>query len=92
VASPHGQSRGLARVSRVARRRCRYGFTVFQPFGNLCLAASSETDGGMIVLVRPPVDRCPTVCLAVSWQESSRRSVWPKLRPVLIGYRCSSDR
>src|SRR5689334_12506021 len=65
----------------------RYGFGDFQPPGYFCFASSSVTAGRMIT--SSPCFQftgVATLCLAVSWIESSTRSTSSKLRPVLIGY------
>src|SRR5712691_3689697 len=65
----------------------RYGFSVLKPCGYFFLASSSDTDVGMMTSWPGfQFTGVATVCLAVNWQESRRRSTSSKLRPVLIGY------
>src|SRR5579863_7572797 len=64
----------------------RYGLGDFQPSGYFCFASSSETEGRIIT--SPPsfqLAGVATLCLVVSWMESSTRNTSSKLRPVLIG-------
>ena len=64
----------------------RYGFSVLKPCGYFFLASSSETEGGMITSSPGfQFTGVATICFAVNWHESSRRSTLSKLRPVLIG-------
>src|SRR5262249_23860726 len=52
----------------------RYGFSVLKPCGYLFFASSSDTDVAM--MTSSPgfqFTGVATVCLAVNWQESSRR-------------------
>jgi hypothetical protein len=56
------------------------------PWGSFFFASSSDTAGGMITSWPGfQLTGVATVCLAVSWQESSSRSTSSKFRPVLIG-------
>src|SRR4026207_2095133 len=64
----------------------RYGLSVLKPCGYFFLASSSETDVGMMTSWPGfQLTGVAAVCLAVSCNESSRRSTSSKLRPVLIG-------
>ena len=54
--------------------------------GYFCLAASFDTDGRIIT--SSPCFQLTGVAtwrVAVSWQESNRRKISSKLRPVLMG-------
>src|SRR5262249_46782066 len=63
----------------------RYGFSVLKPCGYFFLASSSDTEVGMMTSWPGfQFTGVATVCLAVSWQESSRRITSSKLRQVLI--------
>ena len=63
-----------------------YGKGDCQPSGYFCLAASFDTDGRIIT--SSPCFQLTGVAtwrVAVSWQESNRRKISSKLRPVLMG-------
>src|ERR1700730_10356447 len=62
------------------------GFGAFQPCGYCFLASSSVTEPAMITSSPCfPFTGVATLCVAVSWSESTTRSTSSKLRPVVIG-------